>query len=127
VKKVSPAGDLGKDYLTSTFPHALAKRRSAPIDQRLQKSLWDADALGKSLDRLTLLEEISGGEVTVNRAELVGLRKVFLDLAAEEAAAQIAESTNAGNRERFANGLQKVEFSSSLLKEFEVAGLSAKK
>jgi hypothetical protein len=39
--------------------------------------------------------------------ELTALRKVFLDLAAEEAAGQIAESTNAGNRERFANGLSK--------------------
>jgi hypothetical protein len=126
VKKVSPAGDLGKDYLTSTFSHALAKRRSAPIDQRLQKSLWDTDALVKSLDRLTLLEEISGGEVVVKLDELTALRKVFLDLAAEESAGQIAESTNTGDRERFANGLQKAVSTTSLLHEFEVAGFSAK-
>jgi hypothetical protein len=65
------------------------------------------DALGKSLDRLTLLEEISGGEVVVKLDELTALRKVFLDLAAEEAAGQITESTNTGDRERFANGLHK--------------------
>jgi hypothetical protein len=89
-------------YLTSTFSHALAKRRAVPFDQRLQKSLWDVGILANQLTRLAKLEaeEASdAGEVTV-------LRKVFLDLAAEEAAAQIAESTNAGNRERFANGLQ---------------------
>jgi hypothetical protein len=146
VKKVAPDGLLEKVgitpvqnkvgvYLIDTFPHALAKRRSAPIDQRLQKSLWDTDVLVKSLERLTLLEEHIGREVDALRPELVGfrdaelirLRKVFLDLAAEEAAGQIAESTNAGNRERFANASQEVVSITSLLKEFfEVAGFSAK-
>jgi hypothetical protein len=103
VDKVSPNGDLGKDYLTSTFPHALAKRRSAPIDQRLQKSLWDVTALADQLTRLAKLE----GDVAPDAGAVTALRKVFLDLAAEEAAGQIADSTNAGARERFANGLSK--------------------
>jgi hypothetical protein len=122
VKKVAPAGDLGKEYLTSTFPHALAKRRSAHIDQRLQKSLWDVTALTEQLTRLAKLES---DDVPANDA-VTALRKVFLDLAVEEAAGQIAESTNAGNRERFANGLQKAVSTTSLLHEFEVAGFSAK-
>lgn len=122
-KKVAPAGDLGKEYLTSTFPHALAKRRSAHIDQRLQKSLWDVTALTEQLTRLAKLES---DDVPANDA-VTALRKVFLDLAVEEAAGQIAESTNTGDRERFANASQEVVSITSLLKEFfEVAGFSAK-
>jgi hypothetical protein len=109
-------------YLTSTFPNALAKRRSAPIDQRLQKSLWDVGPLAKQLMQLAKLE----ADAAPATDEVTALRKVFLDLAAEEAAGQITESANAGNRERFANGLQKAVNTTSLLKEFEVAGFSAK-
>jgi hypothetical protein len=123
VEKVAPSGDLGKDYLTSTFPHALAKRRSAPIDQRLQKSLWDVTTLADQLTRLAKLE----GDVAPDAGAVTALRKVFLDLAVEEAAGQIAESTNTGDRERFATASQEVVSITSLLKEFfEVAGFSAK-